>query len=77
MYKIIDNEKMKTVKKYLKYKIFNEHIKYITDEGNGNIKLYLSGKLDKCAYDIGDLNEKMIDIDVQEKNIYYVQGYYL
>ena len=29
MYKIIDNEKMKTVKKYLKYKIFKEHIHYI------------------------------------------------
>ena len=51
-------------KKYLKSKIFNEHIKYITDERNRNIKLYLSGKLDKYAYDIGDLNEKMIDIDV-------------
>ena len=69
IYKKIDNNKMNIVKKYLKYKIFNEHTKYITNEEITNIPLYLMGKLDNCAYDIDDLNKKMIDVDM-EMNIF-------
>ena len=57
-YKKIDDNKMNIVKKYLKYKIFNDHIKYITNKGNQNIQSYLTGKLDNSCYDIDDLNKK-------------------
>ena len=66
MYKIIDNEKMKIVKKYLKYKIFKEHIDYISCKGNQNIQLYLMGKLEDSAYNIDDLNKNLIDNDTEE-----------
>ena len=69
-YKKIDDNKMKIVKKYFKYKIFNEHIKYITNEGNKNIQLYLTGKLDNSGYDIDDLNKKMMDVNMAELNIF-------
>jgi hypothetical protein len=65
MYKIIDNKKMKTVKKYLKYKIFKEHIDYISCEENKNIQLYLTGKLEDSAYNIDDLNKNLIDNDME------------
>ena len=68
-YKIIDDNKMKIVKKHLKYKTLNDHIKYISNEENKNIRLYLMGKLDKFAYDIDDLNKKMLDVGV-EMNIF-------
>ena len=69
MYKKIDDNKMNIVKKYLKYKIFNEHIKYISNEGNKNIQLYLTGKLDESCYDIDDLNENLINIDDSNENL--------
>ena len=65
IYKIIDNEKMKTVKKYLKYKIFKEHINYISCEENKNIQLYLTGKIEDSAYNIDDLNKNLIDNDME------------
>ena len=65
MYKIIDNEKMKTVKKYLKYKIFKDHINYISCEENKNIQLYLTGKIEDSAYNIDDLNKNLIDNDME------------
>ena len=69
MYKIIDNEKMKTVKKYLKYRIFKDHIDYICNEKNENIQSYLMGKLEDSAYNIDDLNKNLIDNDMEEMDI--------
>ena len=63
--KKIDYDKMKIVNKYLKYKILNDHIKYISNEENLNIRAYLMGKLDKCAYDFDDSNKKMMDLCVK------------
>ena len=69
MFKVIDNEKMKTVKKYLKYKIFKDHIDYICNEKNENIQSYLMGKLEDSAYNIDDLNKNLIDNDMEEMDM--------